>query len=69
METVTIQITGMTCSSCVRSITKVLNSVPGVEKAEVSLEKENAVVTFDKTKTNADTLIAAIENGGFDASL
>ena len=69
METVTIQITGMTCSGCVRSITKVLNSVPGVEKAEVSLEKENAVVTFDKTKTNADTLIAAIEDGDFDASL
>lgn len=69
MKTVTIQITGMTCSGCVRSITKVLNSVPGVEKAEVSLEKENAVVTFDKTKTNADTLIATIEDGGFDASL
>lgn len=69
METVTIQITGMTCSGCVRSITKVLNSVPGVEKAEVSLEKENAVVTFDETKTNADTLIATIEDGGFDASL
>ena len=48
METVTLGVSGMTCGGCVRSVTKVLNALNGVEKADVSLEKKLAVVDAQK---------------------
>lgn len=68
METVTLNIEGMTCGGCVKSVTRILENTDGVAKAEVSLEHKNAVIGFDAAKTNVDALIEAIEDGGFDAS-
>ena len=52
-----------------KSVTRLLEGVEGVEKAEVSLENKNAVVTFDESKTDADALIDAVEDGGYDVAL
>ncbi|WP_373753125.1 heavy-metal-associated domain-containing protein [Neisseria weixii] len=69
MESITLNVEGMTCSGCVKSVTRILENTDGVAKAEVSLENKSAVIEFDATKTNVDALIEAIEDGGFDASL
>ncbi|WP_373740250.1 heavy-metal-associated domain-containing protein [Neisseria sp.] len=69
MKTITLNIGGMTCGGCVKSVTKILEGVSGVSKAEVSLENGHAVVEFDAAKTHAGALIEAVEDGGFDASL
>ncbi|ROV55481.1 heavy-metal-associated domain-containing protein [Neisseria chenwenguii] len=69
METLTLNIDGMTCGGCVKSVTRILEGVGGVTKAEVSLEKNNAVVEFDPAQTNPAALIEAVEDGGYDASL
>ena len=69
MQTVTLNIDGMTCGGCVKSVTRLLEGVEGVEKAEVSLENKNAVITFDEGKTDADALIDAVEDGGYDVAL
>ena len=69
MQTVTLNIDGMTCGGCVKSVTRLLEGVEGVEKAEVSLKNKNAVITFDESKTDADTLIDAVEDGGYDVAL
>ncbi len=69
MQTVTLNIDGMTCGGCVKSVTRLLEGVEGVEKAEVSLENKNAVITFDESKTDADALIDTVEDGGFDIVL
>ncbi len=50
MQTVTLGISGMTCGGCVRSVSNVLKALDGVAKAEVSLEKNNAVVDYDPGK-------------------
>jgi copper chaperone CopZ len=65
MET-KIQVTGMTCMHCVGAVTKALQAVAGVEKAEVSLDEKQAVVTG-----NADpgALVAAIKEEGCPAEL
>ena len=34
----TLKIAGMSCGGCVRSVSGVLSALPGVERAEVSLE-------------------------------
>lgn len=68
MEIVTLGISGMTCAGCVRSIGNVLTALPGVTKAEVSLEKANAVVTYDPGQVGLDQLKLSVEEAGFEVT-
>ena len=67
MATVTLNIDGMTCGGCVKSVTKVLNGLDGVRSATVSLENKNAQVEFDEGKIQIAQLVEAVEDAGFDA--
>ena len=62
-----LEIGGMTCGGCVRSVTRVLEAVPGVKAANVELEKARARIEGEAL--DAATLIAAVEDAGFDARL
>ena len=51
------------------TVRKALKAVEGVQETKVSLEEENAVVTFDDEKVNVQTLIAPPPpNAGFPAT-
>jgi copper chaperone len=67
METAEIRIEGMTCEGCVKSVTRTLQSVPGVASVEVSLAEERAKVSFDPTKTALAELKRAVERAGYEA--
>ena len=67
MATITLNIDGMTCGGCVKSVTKVLNDLDGVRSATVSLENKNAQVEFDEGKIQIVQLVEAVEDAGFDA--
>jgi len=67
MATITLNIDGMTCGGCVKSVTKVLNDLDGVRSATVSLENKNAQVEFDESKIQIAQLVEAVEDAGFDA--
>ncbi len=69
METVTFNITGMTCGGCVNSITRVLTDTAGVANAQVDLANATAIVQFDVSQTNVAALIEVIEDAGFDAEV
>lgn len=62
----TLNIDGMTCGGCVKSVTNALNQVAGVQNADVSLENKSAKIDFDDRQTDLDTLKQAIEDAGFD---
>lgn len=66
METIQLNIEGMTCNGCVNSVTNVLKNIPGVSHAEVSLEQKRATVVFDPALSNPARLKAAVEDAGFD---
>lgn len=66
MQTTTLNISGMTCGGCVRSVSKVLNALDGVVKADVSLDKKCAVVDYDAAKLNVDQLKRAVEEAGYE---
>ncbi len=66
MQTVTLKVTGMTCQGCVRSVTKVLQNVPGVESAEVSLERGEAKIAYDPARAATAGLKAAVEEAGYE---
>ena len=67
MATMTLNIDGMTCGGCVKSVTKVLNDLDGVRSATVSLENKNAQVEFDEGKIQIAQLVEAVEDAGYDA--
>jgi len=67
MATITLNIDGMTCGGCVKSVTKVLNGLDGVRSATVSLENKNAQVEFDEGKIQMAQLVEAVEDAGYDA--
>lgn len=68
-KTVTLSVPGMTCAACPITVKKALTKVDGVQKAEVSFETREAVVTFDDAKTNAEALTKATENAGYPATV
>ncbi|RTH34189.1 heavy metal-binding protein [Thermus scotoductus] len=61
-----LKVEGMTCNHCVMSVKKALMKVPGVEKAEVSLERAEALV---EGKADPEALIRAVEEEGYRAAL
>ncbi|MDH3318799.1 MAG: cation transporter [Betaproteobacteria bacterium] len=68
MDTVRLQIEGMTCTGCVNSLTRVLSALPGVAEANVSLTKARARVTFDPAQTSVEAMKQAIERAGYKAA-
>ena len=68
METVKLDVKGMTCGGCVASVTRVLKATPGVSDAQVTLQPGAATVTFDPAKVEVGALKAAIEGAGFDVA-
>ena len=52
---------------CVSSIKNVLEKLPGVESAEVSLEDACVTIQYDAVSISVDQLKKAIDNAGFEA--
>ncbi|MBI3526127.1 MAG: heavy-metal-associated domain-containing protein [Betaproteobacteria bacterium] len=68
MESTLLKVGGMSCQGCVKSVTKVLSELPGVVKAEVSLERGEASVDYDADKITRDVMKRAVDDAGFEAA-
>jgi copper chaperone len=66
MQTEIIKVDGMTCMGCVNSVKNVLEKIPGVSSADVSLEQKQVTVAYDAMTTHADQLKNAIKEAGFE---
>ena len=69
VQTVTLDVLGMTCKFCPITIRKALKKVPGVTKATASFETKTATVTFDPAKTNVEALIKATTDAGYPSTV
>ena len=65
MTTSTLKVQGMTCNHCVMRVAKALKSLPGVQDAQVDLQKAQAVITYDAAKVSPDKLSTAIVEAGY----
>ena len=63
---INLSLTGMTCSSCVSTIEKSLNKIPGVQAA-VNLAMESAHI-IAPPNVSEKVLISAVESAGYKAS-
>jgi len=66
-KTVTIHVQGMKCEKCSSSVTKALKATDGVEDAQVSSDKGEAVIKYDDAKLNEAKLREVINSTGFKA--
>lgn len=60
-----LPITGMTCASCERNVSRALKKPDGVLDVSVNLATERAVVTYLPGVTSRRDLIAAVEKAGY----
>ncbi len=67
VETLRLQIGGMTCATCAGRIEKVLKRQPGVFAAQVNLANEVATAAINPEDTNSQALIDAVKRAGFEA--
>lgn len=66
---VTLSVSNMTCAACPITVRKALSRVEGVQAAEVSYEKKEAVVTYDDAKTNIEALTKATDGAGYPSEV
>jgi copper chaperone CopZ len=66
-KTVTIKVDGMKCAKCSASVSKALKATEGVEDAQVSSEKGEAVIKYDDAKLDETKLREVINSTGFKA--
>jgi len=67
MDTIRLQLDGMTCATCAVRVEKVLRKQDGVATAQVNFANETATLALSQDLDPA-TLIEAIRRAGFDAS-
>ena len=66
-KTVTIKVEGMKCAKCSASVSKALKATEGVQEAQVSSEKGEAVIKYDDQKLSEMKLREVINSTGFKA--
>ncbi|MBN8507015.1 MAG: heavy-metal-associated domain-containing protein [Burkholderiales bacterium] len=67
MQTTELKVDGMTCGSCVASVTKALRRVPGVQDVEVDLGSGIARIRGEHAAHQVPELIAALGEAGYGA--
>ncbi|KAK6173176.1 hypothetical protein SNE40_016680 [Patella caerulea] len=65
----TINIEGMTCQSCVKSIESNISSKDGIDSISVSLQNKQASVHYNPNKFNPVKIAEAIDDMGFEAKV
>ena len=68
-KTVTLSVPGMDCEACPITVKKAISRVPGVAKVSASLQRKEAVVTFDDSHATTEALTRATANAGYPSTV
>ena len=69
IKKVKFNVLGMTCSSCSAHVEKAVSKVSGVKSVNVNLLSNNMIVEYDENTTNNESIISAVIEAGYDASV
>jgi Cu+-exporting ATPase len=64
-----LPITGMSCAGCAARIEKELQSLPGVQEAQVNFATEKATLRYDETTLPLEQIIQKVEEIGYQVPL
>lgn len=68
MET-KFNISGMHCDSCAKDIQETLAETAGVERAEVSYADRQAIITYDDSVVQPQTLVKKTQDLGYEFTI
>lgn len=66
METITLDVKGMSCGGCVNSVKRVVGAIDGVARVDVVLETGKVSVSYDGSKAQPEQFKAAIRDAGYE---
>ena len=61
-----IQVEGMTCGHCVETVTQAVQSLKGIQKVTVDLDKKQVTLDYDEQKITLESISAKITGVGFE---
>ena len=65
MGEVILQVKGMTCGGCKKSVETGVSSLEGVEKVNVELQTGKVEVSFNDTRVDIEKIKSAVQNKGY----
>lgn len=65
MDTIELEVQGMSCGTCADKVNRALRPVKGVDQISIHLEHGRVNVTGDFLESGAEPLITALETAGF----
>lgn len=68
-QQVVLAVKGMSCASCEQTVVAMLRRTAGVVKADVSVERGEATVSYDSTRTSPVQLVHVVKTLGYEASI
>jgi copper ion binding protein len=66
MKNEKINVYGMSCEHCVKTVSKTILALKGISSAEVSLKDKNATVVYDENLVNLSDIKKAVKESGYD---
>ncbi|WP_077620391.1 copper chaperone CopZ [Bacillus sinesaloumensis] len=66
MQTVTLNVTGMSCGHCVKAVESSVGELEGVNQVNVKLDEALVEVAFNESQVSLDKIKEAIEDQGYD---
>ncbi|XZG69612.1 heavy-metal-associated domain-containing protein [Chitinibacteraceae bacterium HSL-7] len=64
METLHLQLSGLSCGGCIASVERVLAATAGIHGYKVALD--HAEISYDASVVSTDAIAEAIEDAGYD---
>lgn len=68
MEKITLNVEGMSCGHCVKSIEGSVGELPGVSSVKVHLENGTVDVEFNNSEVSLDKIKETIDDQGYDVN-
>ena len=69
MQTLSFDVSGMTCGGCTGSVQRVLGKIDGISHADVTLRPGVAIVVVDPARVTSAQIESAIGKLGYGAKL
>ncbi len=60
-----LKVKGMTCTMCAMHVRKALESLNGVERANVDFKKNRAMIAYDETTVSLEEMRKAVHEAGY----
>lgn len=66
METITLEVKGMSCGHCVKAVEGSVGKLEGVSAVKVDLDNGKVNVEYDSSKVNLGEIKETIDDQGYD---